>query len=836
MPPSATSAAGDLRAASGPSGNDSFWNDGVVRYLTALAAVGAACGLFLVIDWLTGDRMSPYILYYPVIMLVALFIGLGPGLFAVALSALAAAFLGLSPYLQFTISRPIDIVSLSLFVVVGVGICVVAELYRRSRARGSAYRQALAVRESEARLRAESEALLRRYELIVGDSRDIILFMDAQSGSILEANQAAIEAYGYSRAELLGLTIRDLRVASAELVSSQMAEADAQGLLFETVHRRRDDSEFPVEVSSRGTTIGDTRTLVSVVRDITERKRTEETNQRLHEAEVEARKRAAAELETTRMLLQAATAMAAWTELPQLLDGLVSVVARSGDHSRVQLGLWHEDASEFEVAAATGSGAWPPGTRHRLADMSDGVRRVLKTHVQAVLDMEAVHAQGGRSTSQPDAHLTLVAPLVYRDRLVGILTIDEPGARRDFPLRELELVQGITAQASVAIESARLYEAQRRIAQTLQQHFIHPLPQVEGLELAVMSAPARTPELIGGDFHDVFELPQGLVAVLIGDVEGKGVQAAGLAERVRSAVRALATVSPSPRYVLNNVNRMLLTEDGGQFVTVLLMVADPVRGMTHAASAGHPPAVCQRADLASAVLDRFGPPLGAFEWDYEQTSFRLRPGDALVAYTDGVSEARRGRSMFGEQGVLAVVRECAGEPPTEIVRRLRDAALAFAGELHDDLQIVALRFEGRPADEHARIPAEQVLHLTVPNAPWHLMDVRGSVRDFLLAHDVEPSVVADLVLCVEEACTNTLQHSRCLEPAELGVTVRDETVEITVRDHGCGMDTDALALDEPPDLLAPGGRGLYLIRSLSDSMELRSDDGLLVTFSKRAPA
>ena len=122
-----------------------------------------------------------------------------------------------------------------------------------------------------------AEEGLRRFELLAAYSRDIILFMHCDDGRILEANIAARHAYGYSQEEMLGLTIRDLRAPDTlGLTAEQMAQADAGGILFETVHLRKDGSTFPVEVSSQGATIGGVRTLISIVRDISERKRTEE--------------------------------------------------------------------------------------------------------------------------------------------------------------------------------------------------------------------------------------------------------------------------------------------------------------------------------------------------------------------------------------------------------------------------------------------------------------------------------------------------------------------------------------------------------------------------------
>jgi len=118
---------------------------------------------------------------------------------------------------------------------------------------------------------------LKQYKLLISNIRDIVLFSNRDNGLILEANDAAVNAYGYSHQELLTLSISDLRAVDSQTeVDSQMAESDIHGILLQTIHRRKDSSVFPVEVSSQGATIGGVRTLVSVVRDITSRRKTEE--------------------------------------------------------------------------------------------------------------------------------------------------------------------------------------------------------------------------------------------------------------------------------------------------------------------------------------------------------------------------------------------------------------------------------------------------------------------------------------------------------------------------------------------------------------------------------
>ena len=143
--------------------------------------------------------------------------------------------------------------------------------------------------------RKRAEEVLERYRLLSQYARDIILFVRTD-GRIIEANEAAVRAYGYSRQELQSMSIYDLRAPiTTPAVAGQMAEADARGILFETVHRRKDGSLFPVEVSSQGTTMAEQRVLLSIIRDISERKQIEAERERLL-AEVERR---AAELDAT---------------------------------------------------------------------------------------------------------------------------------------------------------------------------------------------------------------------------------------------------------------------------------------------------------------------------------------------------------------------------------------------------------------------------------------------------------------------------------------------------------------------------------------------------------
>ena len=240
-------------------------------------------------------------------------------------------------------------------------------------------------------------------------------------------------------------------------------------------------------------------------------------------------------------------------------------------------------------------------------------------------------------------------------------------------------------------EAKRMFADQKSIATTLQQQYVHPLPEIAGLELAVVAETAHHRELVGGDVHDVFRLPDGKVLVLIGDVAGKGVEAAGLAETVRVAARATALVSPSPPDILRTIHRLVVDDDSDEFVTALVLTLDPSSGEVTLASAGHLPPLHISAAGCAFVEPEYGCPLGTLESDYPTRRFLLASGDTLVLYTDGLVEARRGGELFGEERLMAAFCGDGRGDVQALVERARRAVTEFAAELRDDLQILAVR-------------------------------------------------------------------------------------------------------------------------------------------------
>ena len=307
--------------------------------------------------------------------------------------------------------------------------------------------------------------------------------------------------------------------------------------------------------------------------------------------------------------------------------------------------------------------------------------------------------------SDPSAEIRCSIPLVVAGEALGALVFTGGRRLRPYDDSDEDFARKAGVAISQALENARLFAEQRRVATTLQENLIHALPSIEGLEFGRVSRAAYEPELVGGDFSDVFVVDDVHVAALIGDVAGKGVRAAGLTETVHTAVTSFALVDPSPAYILRKTNELLLSRPGDdeQFVTAFLVVLDRRTGQASWACAGHPPPVLVRDSDCRVLPGPRGMVLGTFIDDYSTAHDVLQEGDCLVLYTDGVTEARRGSELFGERRLLDATRSLHGVPAQQVAERLRDEASAFAGRLRDDLQILTVRIRGPLRDQPLRL-------------------------------------------------------------------------------------------------------------------------------------
>jgi sigma-B regulation protein RsbU (phosphoserine phosphatase) len=252
-----------------------------------------------------------------------------------------------------------------------------------------------------------------------------------------------------------------------------------------------------------------------------------------------------------------------------------------------------------------------------------------------------------------------------------------------------------------AKEQAERSEAEaRKLARTLQQTLVPPTdPAVPGLELASAYRPAVNGLLVGGDFYDVFAVGTDDWVVVLGDVCGKGAEAAVITALARWTLRAASVAYASPARAVANLNEVLRSHATDRFCTAVLV---RLRRDGHAwraavCVAGHPPPVVLRADGSPATMAATGPLIGVFEdASFADEELLLSPGEGLLLYTDGVTEARREGEYFEEGRVHRAVR-AHGTEPRALVDGLLGDLLAFQeGQQHDDIAVLALRTPDAP--------------------------------------------------------------------------------------------------------------------------------------------
>ena len=268
-----------------------------------------------------------------------------------------------------------------------------------------------------------------------------------------------------------------------------------------------------------------------------------------------------------------------------------------------------------------------------------------------------------------------------------------------FSERQIALAAAFAAHLSQALEVTAALNEQSRIANALQTSLLPPvLPVIPGLELAACYRPSGHGNLVGGDFYDIFPQRAGGWNLLLGDASGVGPEAAGLAGIARYTARALVEGESSPSEILHQLNRALLrVATEGRFCTAAIAHFMPDKGgaFVTLASAGHPSPYVLRSSGAVATATRStGLILGvAEESRVSEVTLHLRSGDALVLYTDGMPESRnRAGGLFGDDGIVSVLRSSTGRSAEGIARRLERAVLDHRDGLNtDDIAILVAR-------------------------------------------------------------------------------------------------------------------------------------------------
>lgn len=281
-------------------------------------------------------------------------------------------------------------------------------------------------------------------------------------------------------------------------------------------------------------------------------------------------------------------------------------------------------------------------------------------------------------------------PLIVEGGLVGVMHVGSL-TRRIFDRHELAALQIVAARVAPGIERARLYSAlehEHRVAVVLQRSLL-PRRLLQTPSVAAKACYAAAVEEVGGDWYDVFELPDNRVGVTIGDVVGHGVHAAALMGQLRTAVHAYAVEDHGPARTLQLVNAFLGSMPNQPMATAAYAVLDPTAGLVRIASAGHPQPVIVRDGKAAVAEVQPGAPLGAFpDHDCQELALSLGPSESLVLYTDGLIE-RRGVAM--EESVRLLLETLSGSETVEDICRVAFDELVPPEGLSDDAAMVVVQ-------------------------------------------------------------------------------------------------------------------------------------------------
>ncbi|MCP2340939.1 SpoIIE family protein phosphatase [Actinomadura rupiterrae] len=368
-------------------------------------------------------------------------------------------------------------------------------------------------------------------------------------------------------------------------------------------------------------------------------------------------------------------------------------------------------------AVYTDTDAGPPALAyvwHADETRADGLRSQLDRAAQGPRPDVPGPWYGLAEVTGPDAAGTVYAfPLVARGRRIGALVIGRPMGDR-FPRSAIELAEELSRRAALAVDNARLYSAQTAMSSALQRSLLPPgVPDIPGLEVAVVYEPAGEGSEVGGDFYDVFECPErqggpggppvpGPVdrwRFAIGDVCGTGPQAAAVTGLARHALRILAAEELPVPGVLARLNRLILGEgERGRLLTLLHgeITPRPRRdGVTIAlTSAGHPPPLVLDPDGSVREVGTAQPLLGVFDGvDFHADDVELHRGQVLLCVTDGVTERRHGGRLLGDDGGLErLLAGCTGLSAGAVAARIQRAVRDFGPEpSNDDVALIVLR-------------------------------------------------------------------------------------------------------------------------------------------------
>jgi PAS domain S-box-containing protein len=559
-------------------------------------------------------------------------------------------------------------------------------------------------RERATGLAGDLDAAQARLDGILGSLGEAVTVHD-ERGKTVYANAAAAQLLGCKDvAEVLSaepgqlaqnftMAHEDGRPVAIEDLPGRriMLGEEAPALLTRSIRLDTGDAYWLLTKATLTEEPNGDRLAINIIEDVTDSKDAELRQRFLAEA---------GQLLASSLDYEATLERVARMIVPRLADWCgIDMLDEHGDMLHVAVA--HVDPAKVQMAHDL-SAKYPPDM-----DAPSGVPAILRggpAELYREIPNELIE-QGARD----EEHLRIIRELGMRSAMavpmrlgeetLGVITLVSAESGRTFDDDDLAFAQDLALRAATAVQNSRLYEAQERVAHTLQASLLPDrLPDLPGWEIDAAYQAGERGADVGGDFYDILSVETGHLVVL-GDVTGKGVEAAALTSLVRHSARMAARFDARPERVLALVNQVLREQSRLSLVTAVcaLVEDDGDRARLTVASAGHPLPLLKRPGEAPAPFGDHGVLLGITGADdWTEATVTLGPGDTVLFYTDGVTETPGDAARFGELRLREAMGRAADGPVAllaEIDRSLRDFQ---AGATLDDRAMLALRFLGVP--------------------------------------------------------------------------------------------------------------------------------------------